>query len=267
MQNKSKELKVAIEAVLSAGKVLEKYFETEIFRSLKEDKSIFTEVDSEAEEVIKKIILKSFPDHSIFAEESGMTTNGDKHTWYVDPIDGTRNFANHIPIFAISIALVKEGELFLGVVYNPATKSLFYAEKDKGTYLNNKRIFVSKDDVDHSIVTVSRGKNDPDEKLFRELMHDLPKKIVPSVRDLGCAALDLAFVACGAFEADIQLGFHSYDFAAGVILVKEAGGKLTVLDGGPWKFPDNHFIASNGVFHDVLVDEIQKQKEKLKIMV
>ena len=164
-----------------------------------------------------------------------------------------------------SIALFSKDSLFLGVVYNPATRSLFYAQAGKGAYLNNKRIFVSKDDAKHSMLTASRGKNDIDEKLFRELLHDLPKTIVPSVRDLGCVALDLSYVACGGFEADIQLGLKAYDFAAGALLVQEAGGQITTLDGSPWKFPDNHFIASNGVFHDLLVEEVQKQKEKLGI--
>src|SRR3989344_3144236 len=189
---KSKELEVAIQATLEAGKILEKYFETEISRTVKEDKSILTKVDKEAEDVIKKIILNAFPHHSILGEETGMTQNENENIWYIDPIDGTRNFANHIPLFAVSIALFSKDSLFLGVVYNPATRSLFYAQAGKGAYLNNKRIFVSKDDAKHSMLTASRGKNDIDEKLFRELLHDLPKTIVPSVRDLGCVALDLS---------------------------------------------------------------------------
>jgi len=265
METKSPELEIAIKAALEAGKILEKYFETEISRTVKEDKSILTKVDQEAEETIKKIILEAFPKHSILGEETGMTENGNEYLWYIDPIDGTRNFANHIPLFAVSIALLHKGSLFLGVVYNPATDSLFYGESGKGAYLNDNRILVSKDDASHSMITVSRGKNNPDERLFRELLHDFPKKIVPSVRDLGCASLDLSYVACGGFEADIQLGLKVYDFAAGILLIQEAGGKITTLDGGPWKFPDNHFIASNGVFHDILVEEIKNQKAKLGI--
>lgn len=265
MENKSKELETAIRAAREAGKILEKYFETEIFRSVKEDKSIITKADQESEDLIKGIISSAFPEHSILGEENGMMDNKSEYVWYVDPVDGTRNFANHIPIFAVSIALVWKGDLILGVVYNPITHTLFYAERGGGAFCNDREIFISKDDVSHSMVTVSRGKNDPDEKLFRQLLHDLPKTIVPSVRDLGCAALDLCFVACGGFEADIQLGLKSYDFAAGTLIVEEAGGKITTIEGGPWKFPDNHFIVSNGVFHDTLVEEIRKQKEKLEL--
>lgn len=265
MENKSKELQIAIKAALEAGKILEKYFETEILKDFKEDKSITTLADKESEEVIKKIILETFPTHSIFGEETGMTGSTNDYVWHVDPVDGTRNFSNAIPLFAVSVALVYKNEIIVGVVYNPATRSLFCAEKGKGTYLNGKRMFVSKDDADHAIVTVSPSQRDIDKKLLRELFYSLPKNVVRSVRDFGCIALDLAYVAHGGIEADIQLGLYTYDFAAGVLLVQEAGGKITALDGGSWKFPDNYFIASNGIFHDVLVEEVKKQKTKLNL--
>lgn len=264
-QGKSPELEVAIRATLHAGRVLGKYFETEILRESKEDKSIVTHADKESEDVIKKIILGEFPNHSILGEETGMTANSEEYIWHIDPLDGTRNFANGIPIFAVSIALVYNGEVIVGVVYNPASKSLFYAEKNKGAYLNNKKIFVSKDDRDHAIVTVAVSQRDMDKKLLRELMYFLPKNVVRSVRDLGSAALDLAYVARGGLEANIQLGLYTYDFAAGALLVQEAGGKITTLEGGDWKFPNNYFLASNGVFHNLLVEEIKKQEEKLNI--
>jgi|SRR3989344_3988958 len=263
MKDKSPELQIAIKAALEAGKVLERHLETEIIKGVKDDKSITVVADGEAEDVIKKIILDAYPTHSILGEETGMTQNGYEYVWYIDPVDGTRNFAHGIPFFAVCIALLHKDNLQLGVVYNPATRSLFYGESGKGAYLDDKRIFVSKDDVLRSMITVSRGKNADDEKLFRELLHDLPMGTVASVRDLGCTALDLTYVAQGALEANINLGLHSYDFAASVLIVQEAGGKITTLDGGEWKFPDNHFIASNGVFHDVLVEEVKKQKAKL----
>ena len=267
MKTKSKELKVAIKSALKAGKIIEKYFETEILKELKEDKSIVTLADRESEDVIKKIISKAFPSHSILGEETGMTKRESEYVWHVDPVDGTRNFANGIPLFAVSIALIYNNEVIVGVVYNPSTRSLFYAEKSKGAYLNDKRIFVSKDDAIHGMITVSRGKNSVDEKLFRELLYCLPKKVVSSVRDLGCAALDLVYVARGGLEANIQLGLNTYDFAAGVFIIQEAGGKVTTLDGREWKFPENRFIASNGIFHDLLVEEVKKQKEKLNLVI
>lgn len=264
MQNKSKELQVAIHAAVEAGKILEKYFETEILKSLKEDKSIVTLADKESEEVIKKIIFNEFPDHSILGEETGMTGEKSDYVWHVDPVDGTRNFANGIPLFAISLALVYQNEVIEAVVYNPSTKSLFYASKGKGAYFNEKKIVVSKDDSEHAIVTVSPGKLET-KQLFLELYHTLPR-IIRSTRNLGCTAIELAYIARGGLEANVQLGFsYTYDFAAGTLLVQEAGGKITKLDGSPWKFPEHHFISSNGVFHDKIVEEVQRQKAKLGI--
>ncbi|KKP86860.1 MAG: Inositol-phosphate phosphatase [Parcubacteria group bacterium GW2011_GWC1_35_8] len=265
MKNKSKELKVAIKTALKAGKVLEKYFETEILKDQKEDKSIVTLADGESEDIIKKIISKAFPEHSILGEETGMTGRKSDFVWHVDPVDGTRNFANGIPIFAVSIALVHKGNVIVGVVYNPISHSLFYAELGKGSYLNDKRIFISKDHTDHAIVTISPGKLEEGKQFQLDLYHNFPK-IVRSVRNLGSTATELAYVARGGLEANIQLGGNnSYDFAAGSLLVQEAGGKITTFDGGLWKFPENKFIASNGVFHDLLVIEVKRQKEKLGI--
>ena len=265
MQNKSPELEVAIKAALEAGKISEKYFETEILKEYKEDATIVTLADRESEEVIKKIILNKFPEHSILGEETGMTENKSDYVWHVDPVDGTRNFSNGIPLFAVSIALAHRNDVIVGVVYNPATKSLFYAEKGKGAYLNDKKISVSQDDSNIAMVTISPGKKDDDKKLIRALYHDLPKNIVQSVRDFGCAALELCYVARGGLEANIQLGLKSYDFAAGVLLVTEAGGRITGLDGSAWSFPQIQFIASNGIIHDLLVAEVKKQKVKLNI--
>jgi myo-inositol-1(or 4)-monophosphatase len=262
MQNKSKELEIAIKAAQEAGKVLEKYFETEILKEFKEDNTPVTLADTESEEIIKKIILSEFPSHSILGEETGMTGSGSEYVWHIDPVDGTRNFANGIPLFAVSIALVRGNEVIVGVVYNPATKSLFYGEAGKGAYLNDTKILVSKDDTDHGIVTVAPGKLSIERQLLWELYYNL-RKVVRSSRYLACTALDLAYVARGGVEANIQLGLSTYDFAAGTLLVKEAGGTITTLEGGVWKFPDNHFVASNGVFHDLIVEEIKKQKEKL----
>lgn len=265
MENKSKELEVAIEAALQAGKILEKHQETEIERGVKEDKSMVTLADTESEEVIKKIISEKFPDHSIIGEETDAIKGKSSYTWYVDPVDGSRNFAHKIPFFAISIALLHKEDILVGIVYNPATNSLFYAEKGKGAYLNGKKIRVSKADRNKCIVTVAVGRNSS-QLLRRNLLHYLPENVVSSVRDFGCTALDLAYVARGSTEADIKIGFKIYDAASGILLITEAGGVVTGINGDKWKLSDEgSFIASNGVFHDLLVEEVKKQKEKLKL--
>src|SRR3990167_6689479 len=183
MQDKSTELKVAIRAALEAGKILEWHQETEIKRGVKEDKSMVTLADTESEELIKRIISEKFPDHSIIGEETDPIIKEGSYTWYVDPVDGSRNFAHQIPFFAISISLICDEKILVGVVYNPATRALFYAETGKG----------------------------PDLKIRRNLLRDLPERVVSSVRDFGCTALDLAFVARCSTEADIKSGFKTYD--------------------------------------------------------
>ncbi len=265
MENQSPELKVAIKAALEAGKIIEHYFETELFtKEIKEDTSITTLADKEAEEIIKKIISESFPDHCILGEETGLTKNSGCDIWHIDPIDGTRNFSNGIPFFAVSIALERDNDLFVGVVYNPITRSLFYAEKGRGAYCNEKRVFVSKDDAARCMVTVASGKDPMHLKLRRNLMHDLPSGAISSVRDFGCTALDLAYVSRGSIEADIKFGLKIHDFAAGLLLVQEATGTITTPEGAPWKIGDTSFVASNGVFHKELIEEIKKQKAKLE---
>lgn len=266
MQNKSRELEVAIQAALAAGKILEKHQETEIEKGMKEDNSMSTVADAEAEEVIKKIITKNFPSHSVVGEETNPVKTASPYTWYIDPIDGTRNFAHLIPFFAVSISLLHNEDILVGVVYNPMTSSLFYAEKGKGAYWNNKKMHVSKENEKKCIVTVSSGRDSRHLKLRRDLLRDLPENVVSSVRDFGCTALDLAHVAGGSTEADIKIGLKTYDAAAGILLVTEAGGMVTGIEGRNWELSDEgSFIASNGVFHDLLVEEVKKQKEKLGI--
>lgn len=261
MENKSKELEVAIEAALEAGKIIEKYFNTEILKEFKEDTSIVTLADKETEEVIKKIILNHFPEHSVVGEESGVMGEHE-YVWYIDPIDGTTNFSNGIPIFGISIALARNDELSLGVVYNPVINSLYYAEKGKGAYMNDIKISVSKDDKDHCLVTFGSGRQKDNKALSQQLIYSLPDKI-RSVRILGSSALELSLVARGSIEAVYQIGLAAYDFAAGVLIAKEAGAKITDFKGEEWKFPGNHFLVSNGLFHNLLLEEIKIQKEKL----
>src|SRR3989338_6104789 len=260
---KSKELKVALEAALEAGKILERHLETDIIKSMKHDKSISVLADGESEEMIKKIIFEAFPEHSILGEETGMTGKQSDYVWHVDPLDGTRNYSNGIPLFAVSIALAYKRELIVGVIHNPNLNTLFYAEKGKGAYWNDKKIHVSKDEAKKGIVTVASGKMPAHKELRRNLMHYLPDNVVSAVRDFGCTAFDLAYVERGSTEADIKFGLSSYDFAAGLLLVSEAGGKITKVDGSPWNLSETSYIASNGIFHDILIEEIKKQKEKL----
>ena len=191
-----------------------------------------------------------------------MLENNSDYVWYIDPLDGTMNFANGIPLFAISIALACQNELKVGVVYNPISDSMFCAELGKGAYLNDKRIFVSKDGKDKGIIVTGSSRNSEDKMLWKSLNASL-LNVVRTFRYLACAALDLAYVARGGLEASILIGLHTYDFAAGALLVKEAGGTIVNFNGDPWQFPEKKIIATNGLFHNDLVEVIKNEKEKL----
>jgi myo-inositol-1(or 4)-monophosphatase len=259
MEDKSPELKVAIEAALAAGKILEGYFATGIEYGTKAiDQSIITRADGECEEEIKKILTKNFPEYSIMGEETGHTKKSGAHTWFVDPLDGTRNFARGFPLFAVSIALELENNILLGVIYDPSLKALYVAEKGKGAYLNDKKISVSSS-KEHFILSAGKGRNDKDREFCRKLMYYLPERVAGlTTRDFGSTCTDLSYFARGGIEAIVSLGLKSYDFAAGVLIAEEAGATITKLDGTPWQFPDNYFIGSNGIVHGKLVEEILK---------
>jgi len=264
MDNKSNFLQIAIDAAQQGGVVLKKYFQKEILKEYKEDKSLVTQADKEIEDLIIGLINKNFPEHSILGEETGHTKKESEYTWHIDPLDGTTNFENGIPIFGVSVALEHRGELVLGVVCNPITDNLFYAEKGKGAYVNHNKISVSQDNAEHGVLSIGSGREKEIMHLARTLLFNMPNR-VGKVRYLGSAALELSFIARGGLDGFFGIKLKTYDFAAGLIIAQEAGAMITSLEGLPYKFPETSFIASNGVFHDILVDEIKKQKEKLNI--
>lgn len=244
-------ISIAIEAARAGGEILQHYFEGTLERRYKADLSIVTKADEEAEEVIVAIIKKNFSDHDILAEEGGAHGIDSPYRWHIDPLDGTQNFANEIPLFAVSIALEKEGEIIAGVVYNPVTSSLFYAERGEGAFWNETKISVSDQNSQQAMVTFGRSRKSEDIDAGRDLVYKLQDS-VSRVRILGCAALESAYVARGGTEGYINLGTKTWDYAAGSILIQEAGGKITDLKGNVWNFDENYFVASNGIIHDDL---------------
>ena len=164
---------------------------------------------------------------------------------------------NGIPIFAISIAVAKRNELIAGVIFNPVIPSLFYAEKGKGAFWNKYKISVSSQDASTAMVTLGRSQKDEDKERVIQLFQNLPKKI-KTVRYLASAGLELAYVARGGTEGFINLGTKKWDYAAGALILLEAGGKITDVEGNPWNLDQNYFIASNGVIHSELVSAIKE---------
>lgn len=244
-----------LKAAESAGKVLRENFDSSFTVSNKEGiNNLVTEIDHKSEEVIFSIIKQDFPDHHILSEESGELVQDSAYKWIIDPIDGTVNYANGIPICCVSIGIEKEGKMVLGAVYNPFLNEMFFAERGSGAFLNDKKIRVSDQDalINSCLVTgfpytyldMPNGPLQVFEKFIR--------KGIP-VRRLGSAAIDLCWVAAGRFDGFYEHKLSAWDSAAGFLLVEEAGGKVTDLQGNYYNPYQPGIIATNGHIHDSLM--------------
>ncbi len=238
---------IALQAATLGGEVVKSFFENSALRrELKDDKSFVTEADKKTEEVIVATLRNAFPEHGFLGEEGGGENEHAEHVWVIDPIDGTGNFINGIPLFGISIALLERGQPVLGVIFNPITNSLYVAEKGKGVLYNGKPVTVSKQPASEGAITFGYGRKGK-ERAFA-LAAKAPN-FFKTVRILGSAVLDLAYVARGGTEAAVGGELNTWDYAAGALLVTEAGGVITKHDGSPWSFGEGSFVVSNGVAH------------------
>jgi myo-inositol-1(or 4)-monophosphatase len=223
-----KELKAAIEAAQKAGRILKSYYgkKFEVFN--KGEIDLVTEVDKKAQDAVIKILKKHFPSDAILAEEGDFAeTKSAKRRWIVDPLDGTTNFAHGYPRFCVSIAFEKNAKLQCGVIFDPLLNELFYAVKNKGAFLNKKKIKVSRQlDLKKSLLVTGFPYD-----LYDPTTNNLPifSKILFKARAIrrdGSAALNLAYVACGRFDAFWEFGLKAWDSTAGILLVQEAGGVI-----------------------------------------
>ena len=243
MNSISANLNLMIKACEKASKILIRDFgEIEKLQVSKKGPSDFvTNSDLKTEKIIIEELTKGRPDYSIISEENGVKINKDnKNTWIIDPIDGTVNFLHGIPHFATSIALKHNDEIISGLIFDPIKDEMFYAEKDNGAFLNNKRIRVSK-------------KNNIKECLFAT-SGLIDKKMEFSYRKSGSAALDMAYIACGRYDGYFQKNLHLWDIAAGLILVKEAGGMINKIDLG--NYDDLKIIATSPDINEKLMDKL-----------
>lgn len=248
-------LKLANQTALKAGKLLLEGFGTAFKIDNKAGRNnLVTEYDTRAEKLIIDSILAEYPNHSILAEESGYTPADTEYRWIIDPLDGTVNFAHNLPVFSVSIALEKNGEIICGSVYNPILDELYSAELGKGATRNGEKISVSNQNDIQSSFLVTGFPYNISENPKGAINHFV--KIVGSgipVRRLGSAALDLAYVACGRFDGFWEVFLHPWDVAAGMLIVREAGGKLTHYSGEEYSHTGETMVASNGKIHaDIL---------------
>jgi myo-inositol-1(or 4)-monophosphatase len=216
--------------------------------------NLVTEVDHASEKLIMDIIREDFPDHFILSEEVGEIVMDSAYKWIIDPIDGTVNYANGIPICCVSIGVEHNGEMVLGAIYNPFIEEFYFAEKGKGSTLNDKSIHVSnKTEVIKSCLVTGfpyTYLDEPNGPL--EVFSRLIRKGIP-VRRLGSAAVDLAWVAAGRFDGFYEHKLNAWDSAAGFLLVEEAGGRVSDFKGDKYSPYQPHIVATNGLIHDELL--------------
>jgi myo-inositol-1(or 4)-monophosphatase len=251
-----------VRAALESGKLM-KEFSTRDFEISNKDgiNNLVTEVDLASEKLIIGIIRESFPDHYILTEESGDLPKDSNVKWIIDPIDGTVNYANGIPLCCVSIGVEKDGDMIMGAVYNPFMDEFFFAEKGQGATLNNKTIAVSKKiHVADSLLvtgfpyTYVHEENGPLDVFGRFIKAGVP------IRRLGSAAIDLCWVACGRFDGFFEHSLNAWDSAAGYLIVEEAGGRVTDFNGDTFSPYNKKIIATNGSIHDELIRWIKNVK-------
>jgi myo-inositol-1(or 4)-monophosphatase len=244
-----------LKATAASGKIIKENFDSSFSVFNKEGiNNLVTEIDHKSEEAIIDVIKADFPDHYILSEEVGAIVQESEYKWIIDPIDGTVNFANGIPICCVSIGVEQAGKMILGAVYNPFINELFVAQRGFGATLNDKKIHVStKSELIKSCMVTGFPYTYLDEangplQVFEKFI----RKGIP-VRRLGSAAIDLCWVAAGRFDGFYEHQLSAWDSAAGFIIVEEAGGKVTNLKGEPYNPYKPGLIATNGLIHDDLV--------------
>lgn len=220
-----------------------------------------TEVDKRSEEYLVSTILSRYPDHSIIAEESGVHKGTNGSCWHIDPLDGTVNFAHGVPIFSVSIAYAVDGDVKIGAVYDPSHDELFYAEKGKGAWLNDRRLKVSQTtEMIRSLSVTGFPYDQQSDNMKRAL--DLFKKFnlqAQACRRLGSAALDMCYVAAGRMDIYFEIQVRSYDIAAGLLIVREAGGVTTKFDGATDCLAKPiSIVAANKQLHPLALQMVQQ---------
>ena len=247
-------LELAKESALEAGKIITENFGERIEIGHKGKYDLVTKMDMRSEKYIVDSINERFPDHDIVTEETDLEKTGSEYVWYIDPISGTTNYAHSLPVFSVSVGLTYQGEVIVGAANDPLREELFYASKGNGAYLNDEKLHVS--DVD-KLKDAVLGTSFPYDEDERKVNLKYFNKLMPNVQGLrrsGSVAVDLPHVACGRMDGFWAIHLKPWDLAAGKLIVQEAGGKVTKLDGDEHNVKDSYIIATNGKIHDEMIE-------------
>jgi len=246
-------LESAIEIAHHAGSLLRHYFERRVHFELKGAFDLVTEADRASEKLIVEQIRTRYPDHAILAEEGSGHESASDYRWYVDPLDGTTNFAHGYPVYNVTLGVEKGGELIAGVIFDPNRDELFTCEKGGGAFLNGGRIRVSRAaKLDESLFSTGFPSRRRHLDVNIHFYHQLAMA-THGVRRGGAAALDLAYVACGRLDGFWEFGLSPWDMAAGKLLVAEAGGVVRDMKDGAHHLRSPHILADNGSIHEEVV--------------
>jgi myo-inositol-1(or 4)-monophosphatase len=243
------------EIAREAGTLLMEYFHQRVKVEYKGDVDLVTVADRKSEALILERIRSRWPSHDILGEEGGLHDMNSDYRWYVDPLDGTTNFAHGFPVFCVSLALEHKGRRIAGVIYDPTREELFSAEQGSGAFLNQQPIRVS---ATANLAECLVATGFPSHKRHKNpniyFYHQITLR-THGVRRAGSAALDLCSVACGRFDAFWEFNLNPWDTAAGVLIVEEAGGKVTDFRGGPFQLDSRETLATNGLVHGSMLRE------------
>src|SRR5271169_4647802 len=250
-----------------AGALLLQYFHKGLKIEYKGDADLVTAADRASEALIRERISQQFPSHDVLGEEQGLNDTGSDYRWYVDPLDGTTNFAHGYPVFGVSMALehrvleyqaLDQERRIAGVVFDPTRDELFTAERGRGAHLNGKPIRVSRaSELKECLLATGFPSHKRHQNPNIHFYHQITLR-THGVRRAGSAALDLCNVACGRFDGFWEFNLNPWDTAAGVLIVEEAGGKVSRFDGSPFELDSRETLASNGLVHDALLHEFQE---------
>lgn len=260
-------LKIAKQAALEAGEIIAKHFgKKHQYKFKNKDKSDFaTLADIESEQKIVQILTKNFPKHNIIAEENNKINKGSEYTWAIDPVDGTFSFAVGVPYYSVSIGLLKNNQPILGVIYNVSMKLIYWAQLNKGAFLNGKKIQVSsRDNLEEAAASLDFGHRKKRQEKTNKYITPLITK-VGYIYSFGSAVATLGMVGQGILDVYVNEAWI-WDFAAGVVIVREAGGKVTDFEGKEpdWSQDRLSILVSNGLIHDQILEALSASLRGLR---